>query len=117
MSRALPALASGFALPLANGLPVTSPTGAAPAFLGGMPVGMELASVLLIAVVIVAIPLLAVLGGGGYLLMRSKRSDERDERVADLEREVAALRDEIDAADGTDGSERDAAKRGDHGEE
>jgi len=60
--------------------------------------------------------LLVVLGGGGYLLLRSNGSDERDERIAELEREVAALRDELDAADGTDGSERDAPD-GERGEE
>lgn len=77
---------------------------AAPAFLGGMPGGVELLVILLVAVVLFGIPVLLLLGGGGYLLARGATEDER---IAELESEVEALRDQLSESD------RDATDRGD----
>ncbi|GGL32009.1 hypothetical protein GCM10009037_14550 [Halarchaeum grantii] len=85
----------------------------APAFLGGMPGGVELLVILLVAVVLFGIPVLLLLGGGGYLLARGATEDER---IAELESEVEALRDQLSESD-RDPAERDGTGRGDDTDE
>jgi len=75
----------------------------APAFLGGLPGGIELLVILLIAACVFGIPTLLLLGGGGYLFARSSR---RDERLEELEREVDTLRDRVGDDDEGDGHGR-----------
>ncbi|GGL70748.1 hypothetical protein [Halocalculus aciditolerans] len=76
----------------------------APAF-AGLPGGVELFVILLIAVIMFGIPALVVLVGGGYLLTRSAsqggdgEADERedDDRIAELEAKVDDLQAELEA--------------------
>ncbi|GAA0292464.1 hypothetical protein [Halarchaeum salinum] len=75
----------------------------APAFVG-LPGGMELLVILLLAVCVFGIPTLLLLGGGGYLFARSSR---RDERLKELEREVDTLRERVDESDGSSEDGRD----------
>ncbi|WP_336034702.1 hypothetical protein [Halobacterium yunchengense] len=62
-----------------------------PAFVGGLPGGMELAVVFLILVSL-AIPLVLVVAVLQFL--RGGSSDDLEERVANLEGQVSALREE-----------------------
>lgn len=71
-----------------------------PAF-GGIPGGIELAVILIIAIIMFGIPVLVVLVGGGYLLSRSQSTDEDAdadaERLAELEAKVDELHAELEA--------------------
>ncbi|WP_435098041.1 preprotein translocase subunit TatA [Halarchaeum sp. P4] len=71
---------------------------AVPAFMG-IPGGMELFVILLVAIVLFGIPVILLLGGGGYLLARES---EKDDRIEELEREVEHLRDQVEESPGSD---------------
>jgi sec-independent protein translocase protein TatA len=62
----------------------------------GIPGGLELIIVLLIALVLFGLPIL-LLGVGGFLYLRSRTDDETAERVAELEAEIDDLERELDA--------------------
>jgi uncharacterized RDD family membrane protein YckC len=64
-----------------------------PASFGGMPGGMELAIIFLM-LLLLAVPLVFIVLGLGYFSRRSGGGDLED-RVANLEGQVAALREEL----------------------
>jgi len=64
---------------------------------GPVPGGLEMAVILLVAIVVFGLPL--VLLGGGFLLYRDSKSDGDAEELAALRREVEALREEIETLD------------------
>lgn len=73
----------------------------------GVPGGLELLVVLVVTLVLYGVPLLVVVGGG-YLYYRSR--EDTSERIESLEREVARLREALEAAEVTDDSvETDAS--------
>lgn len=66
-----------------------------PAFVG-VPGGMELAVILLIFVLLFGVPLTIVLVLGYRFTRRQSDSTVSEERVAELESEVEALRDQLE---------------------
>jgi sec-independent protein translocase protein TatA len=100
----------------------------------GVPGGLELLVVLLVLVVVLGVPALVLLFGGAYFGSKylgdgegsapgrsaeervedeldrrrsdgsTSEPDDRDERIAELEREVERLRAEVDGTDGIDGT-------------
>ncbi|QDX39722.1 preprotein translocase subunit TatA [Salarchaeum sp. JOR-1] len=69
---------------------------ALPAFVDGLPGGMELAIALVVFLVLMVVPFALLVAGGWYLLTRTSNDDER---IADLEAEVAELKQRLDEED------------------
>lgn len=68
---------------------------ALPAFVGGMPGGMEFLIVLVAFLVFTVVPFVALIVGAWYLLTRTS-SEGDDDRIAELEAEVAELKRRLD---------------------
>lgn len=74
-----------------------------PAFVGGMPGGMELLIIFFIMALLFGVPVVLALFLG-YRYVRGQAAEtEKEERIAELESELSELREQVDEV-GSDGS-------------
>lgn len=68
-----------------------------PAFVGGMPGGMELVIIFFIMVLLFGIPVVLALFLGYRYVRGQSASTEKDERISELESELAELREQVES--------------------